>query len=150
MAFTYQDGDNPQIDWVRLLIADTDPAKPVFSDGEIMSAYGINRAIFQSLQYFSGPGGRYLPSQPTNYFRCAAVLLRSLAANRARLSSVIQMLDVKLRPKDAADALRASAQDYLDMDDNSGAVFIAEQVTTIWSFYDRFWAQWQRQQGGVG
>jgi hypothetical protein len=151
MAWTYNDGSNKIIDYPRLLIADTDPLKPIFSDGEIMSAYDINSSsAFQSSQYFSGPGGRTLPLTPTNYLRCAAILLRALAASRSRLASVIQMLDVKLNAKLAADALQESAQAYLDMDDNSGAFFIAEQVTTVWGFYDRFWSQWQRQQGGVG
>lgn len=150
MAFNYNDGNNPLIDYPRLLVADTNALKPIFSDGEIMSGYAINSATFQSSQYFSGPAGRNLPPTPTNYFRCAALLLRALAANKARLASVIQLLDVKLNPKLAADSLQAAAQAYLDMDDNSGAFFIVEQVTTVWNFYDRFWSQWQRQQGGVG
>jgi hypothetical protein len=150
MAWTYNDGNNPLIDYPRLLVADTNPAKPIFTDGEIMSAYAINTATFQSSQYFSGPAGRNLPPTPTNYFRCAALLLKALAANKGRLAGIIQLLDVKLNLKMAADALRQSADDYLEMDDNSGAFFIAEQVTTVWGFYDRFWSQWQRQQGGVG
>lgn len=151
MAWTYNDGNNPLIDYPRLLLSDTNGLKPIFSDGEIMSGYGINQqSAFQSSQYFSGPAGRPIAYTPVNYLRCAALLLKSLAANRARLASIQQLLDVKLRPKDASDALLAVADSYLDMDDNSGAFFIAEQVTTVWGFYDRFWAQWQRQQGGIG
>lgn len=151
MAATYNYGDNPLIDYPRLLLADTDTTKPIFDDREIMMGYNINAlSAFQSAQYFSGPAGRWLPSTPSNFLRCAALLLRALAANKARLSSVIQMLDVRLNPSLAAKALHDSADKYLDMDDNSGAFFIAEQVTTVWTFYDRFWSQWQRQQGGIG
>lgn len=148
MSFSYQAGNNPTIDYVRLLISDTQKLNHIFEDSEIMAAYQINAAQFQSSMFFSPPGGRNLPSQPVSYLRTAALLLDSLAANKSRLSSITQLLDVKLNPNMAAKALRDQAQTYRDVDDNSGAFFIIEQCPTTWAFYDRFWNQVQRQIGG--
>ena len=116
--------------------------------GRIAAVFSINSATWQSAQLYSGPGGANLPSTPSNYLRAAALLLRALAANKARLASVQGVLDVKQNPALAAKALNDQAQAYLDMDDNSGAFFIAEQVNTVFSFRDRFWSQVQRQSGG--
>lgn len=148
MSFSYGSGSNPSIDYVRLLVADTDPATPIFEDSEIATAFSINSATFQSSMLYSGQGGANLPSTPSNYLRAAALLLRALAANKARLASVQGVLDVKQNPAAAAKALNDLAQAYFDMDDNSGAFFIAEQVNTVFSFRDRFWNQVQRQSGG--
>jgi hypothetical protein len=68
-----------------------------------------------------------------------------MASNKAYLASVQQLLDVKLDPAKASNALRAMAKEYLEMDDNSGAFMIIEQVNDQWSFRDRFWKAWQRQ-----
>jgi hypothetical protein len=54
---------------------------------------------------------------------------------------------VKLDASKAAKALQDTAQRYLDMDDNSGAVVIIESVNDYFSFRDRFWKQVQRQSG---
>ncbi len=148
MSFSYQFGANPAIDYPRLLISDTQELNHIFEDSEINAAYQINAAQFQSSMFFSPPAGRNLPSQPIAYLRCAALLLDALAANKSRLSSITQLLDVKLSPQFAAKALRDQAQAYRDVDDNSGAFMIIEQVPTVWAFYDRFWNQQQRQTGG--
>jgi len=155
MSFSYNFGANPPIDYPRLLISDTQqftgsPAVQtyIFEDSEIMAAYQINLAPFQSSMFFSPPFGRNVPPSPVSYFRCAALLLDSLAANKSRLGSITQLLDVKLDPNRAAASLRAQAQEYRDVEDNSGAFFIIEQCSTTWSFIDRFWAQVQRQSGG--
>ncbi len=76
--------------------------------------------------------------------RTAALLLDSIAANKARLSSITQLLDVKLSPEKAAESLRAQAKQYRDVDDDSMAFVIIEQCNTDWSFVQRFWNQWQR------
>jgi hypothetical protein len=131
-----------------LLISDTDPSKPIFSDAEITAAHAINTATFSSGQFFSGSAGANLPSSPSNYLRAAALLLRAIACSKARLAAVQGLLDVKLNAGAAAAALEKQAAAYLEMDDNSGAFFIAEQVNTVWSFRDRFWNQVQRQAGG--
>jgi hypothetical protein len=148
MAFSYQAGANPTIDYPRLLISDTVELNHIFEDTEILAAYQINASQFQSSMFFSPPAGRNLPSQPLSYLRCAALLLDALAANKSRLASIIQLLDVKLNPNLAAKSLRDQAQSYRDTDDNSGAFFIIEQCPTVWAFQDRFWNQIQRQSGG--
>ena len=89
-----------------------------------------------------------MPQAPSNYFRAAAVALNTLAGNAARMAGVIGLLDVKLNNAAAAKALQEQAQRYLDMDDNSGAFAIAEQISTPWNFRDRWIAQIQRQGGG--
>jgi hypothetical protein len=111
----------------------------------------INQFTWQSSMYSSYQMGTLqLPGTPSNFLRAAALLLNSLAANQSRLAAVTGLLDVKLSPAAAAKALQDTAQRYLDMDDNSGAFAIAEQVNTVWSFRDRWIAQMQRQTGGGG
>ncbi len=157
MSFSYGLGlnppvPNPAIDYPRLLVSDTtqfaaDGTTPIYiyEDAEILAAADIITNVFQSAQFYSGPAGRNIPSTPVNYLRTAALLLEALAADKARLASVKQVLDVKLDASDAAIQLRAGAQSYRDMDDNSGAFFIAEQVNNSFSFADRWWKQVQRQ-----
>lgn len=156
--FTYNDcdGTNNLIDFVRLLIMDTQEFGPngttrayVFSDNEITAFYTIQTMQFQSAQFFSPPAGMNLPTSPVAVLRVAAMALDSMAANSSKLASVIELLDVKLSPDKAAIALRAQANQYRDLDDNSGAFFIVEQVNDQWSFRDRFWKQVQRQSGGM-
>lgn len=152
MSWTY-DFSYPQVAYPRLLIADTDPATPIFSDEEILASEQIVLGQFQSAQFYSTPSGAtgggalgaYLPQQPIPYYRVAAILLNSIAANKARLASVMKLLDVTLDPSKAAKALQDQAKAYLDLDDNSGAFMIIEQVNDQWSFRDRWWKQWQRQ-----
>jgi len=148
MGFTYQFGANPQIDYIRLLCSDTVDLNHVFEDDELLSAQQLLSLQFQSSQFYSGSAGRNLPASPTNYLRAAALLLNALAANKARLASIKQLLDVRLDSSDASEQLRETAQMYLDMDDNSGAFFIAELVVNPWGFRNRFWSQVQRQSGG--
>ncbi len=149
--FTYNfcDGTNNSIDFVRLLISDTQETNHVFEDSEIMGGYQIQMAQFQSAQFFSPPLGSNLPSSPVSYLRVSALLLDSLAANKSRLASIKQLLDVRLDSSDAAIQLRATAAEYRDVEDNSGAFFIIEQCNDEWSFRDRFWKQVQRQSGGM-
>lgn len=152
MSFTYDLTSNPTVAYVRLLISDTvdnPPTQPaIFSDEEITAFYRIQQAQFQSSMFFSGPAGRNLPASPVSYLRVAALALDSIAANKSRLASITQLLDVHLSPNVAAKALRDQAAAYRETDDNSGAFAIIEQCTTGWSFRDRFWSQIQRQQGG--
>lgn len=136
------------IDYPRMLIGDTNVLKPLFQDSEIMAAYQIQQSMFQSSMFFSGPGGSNLPAQPVSYLRVAAILLDSLASNKAFLASIKSLPDVKLDATDAAIQLREQAKEYRDVEDNAGAFMIIEQVTTEWSFVQRFWNQIQRQTGG--
>jgi len=149
MAFTYNscDGTNDQVDFVRLLCSDTQSLNHIFEDTEILGAYRIQQAQFQSGQFYSGPAGKNLPATPVSYLRVAALLLDSLAANKARLASIKQLLDVRLDSSDASIQLRATAAEYREVDDNSGAFVIIEQVNDWPSFRDRFWKTVQRQSG---
>lgn len=144
--FTYNscDGTNDRIDFVRLLISDTVDLNHIFEDSEIEGAYRIQQATWQSAQLYSAGGGSYLPSSPVSYFRVAAMLLDAIAANKSRLSSITQLLDVKLSPEASAKALRDMAAGYREIDDNSGAFAIVEQVNNNWSFKQRVWNQYQR------
>lgn len=157
-TFSYQGGANPPIDFPRLLISDTqqfaaDGTTPVyvFSDQEIGAATSIELAVWQSGMFWSGRQG----VSPLNnsavvpWRRIAATLLDSLAANKAKLASVQQLLDVKLNPALAAKALQDQAAALRLADDNSGAFAIVEQVNDHWSFADRYWKTVQRQSAGA-
>ncbi len=148
MSFTYNFGANPPIDYPRLLISDTQDLNHVFEDSEILAATQIQSLNFQSGMFYDYPGGRNLPQSPVSYLRIAALLLDSLAANKSRLASIKQLLDVRLDSSDAAIQLRATAQEYRETDDDMGAFAIIEQVNDSFSFRDRFWKEVQRQQGG--
>jgi hypothetical protein len=150
MSFSYTFGANPPIDIPRLLIADTvnnPPSQPcIFQDQEILTIENIVVPnVWQSSMFWSGYAGQpTLPSAPINYLRTAAYLLNALASNKARLASIKQILDVKMDASDAAIQLRTQAQEWMDIDDNSMAFVIIEQVHDSWSFQQRFWSQWQR------
>ena len=147
MAFTYIYGT--PIFYVRLLIPDTESTNPIFQDDEIQGFMDINSYIWQSSQYFSYQSGRQqLPAAPSNFLRAAALALRALAGNSARLANVAGLLDVKVGAAQAAAALNKQADSYMEMDDNSGAFAIAEVVTTVWAFRDRWLSMLQRQTGG--
>jgi hypothetical protein len=150
MSFSYQYGQNPAIDFPRLLISDTLATNHIFEDAEIMAATNITANIWQSAQFYTPPSGvGTLPTTPISYYRIAALLLDSIAANKARLASITQILDVKLDPSKAAKALQDQARAYREIDDNSGAFVLIEQVNDNFSFYDRFWKQIQRQSAGT-
>jgi hypothetical protein len=149
LSFSYQFGANPPIDIPRLLIADTTntATQPcIFQDQEILTIENIVvPGVWQSSMFWSGISGQpTLPTSPINYLRTAAYLLNCIASNKARLASIKQLLDVKMDSSDAAIQLRAQAQAWMDIDDNSMAFVIIEQVNDSWSFVDRFWKQWQR------
>lgn len=152
MSFTYDFNTFPQIAYVRLLIPDTveDAAKnlPIFSDEEINAFYFIQGRTWQTSMFWSANAGAYLPSTPVSYLRVAALALGTIANNAAFTSLVVQLMDVKLSAKDASAMLAARADQYRQIDDESGAFAIIEQVTTVWGFNQRFWSQWQRQQAG--
>lgn len=150
-TYTYSncDGTNDRIDYIRLLISDTDAANFIFSNEEIEGAYRIQGGTWQSAMRYSSAGGAYLPSLPVSLYRVAALLLDAVASNKSRLSSITQLLDVKLAPEQSAKALRDIAASYREIDDNSGAFAIAEQVHNHWSFRDRVFKQYQRLQGAA-
>ncbi len=152
-TYTYDPINPGPNDYVRFLIPDTEfipdvaPPRMIFSDQEIEMMFTIQqRSGFQSSMFFSGSRGRYLPSQPVSFYRVAAIALDTLANNKAKLGGVLQLLDVKLQNvKDLVQALRDGADNYRDIDDNSGSFMVIEQVTTDWAFRDRWVNQFQRQ-----
>lgn len=148
MSFSYNYGSNPPLDYVRLLISDTVDLNHIFEDSEITAFMNIQSLQFQSGMFYCWPNGANLPVTPVSLLRTAALALDSLAANKARLASIKQMLDVRLDSTDAAVQLRATAQEYRDVDDNSGAFAIIEMCWDLNSFRDRFWKQVQRMAAG--
>jgi hypothetical protein len=156
-TFSYGFGSNSIIDPIRMLISDTQQYGPdgstpawIFADQEIQMAYAVQAGTWQSGQRWSPPTGQQtLPSVPVSPFRVAAILLESLASNKARLASIASMLDVRLGNDKAAQELRALAKQYRQNDDESGAFAIIEQVNDVFSFRQRFWKEVQRQQAGI-
>ncbi len=151
MSFSYQFGANPPIDYVRFLIPDTVDENHIFEDSEIVMATTMQSLQWQSGMLYSGVAGvSTLPTPPVSYRRIAALMIDSLANDRARLASVKRILDVELDPATASKMLRDGAQCLRDEDD-AGAFVIIEQVQTgaPWSFRDRWWAQIQRQSWGA-
>lgn len=154
-TFSYQGGANPPIDIPRFMISDTQEFLPdgvtpgyVFADSEILMATQLVYSPFQSTQYYTPPAGAFLPQGVVMpWYRIAAALIDSMAANKSKLASIKRILDVQLDSSDAAKWLQAQAKTYRDVDDNSGAIFIIEQVNNEWSLFQRYWNQVQRQQG---
>jgi hypothetical protein len=134
---------------MRLLVSDTQALNHVFEDSELLAFQTVVALPFQSGQRYDYPFGNTLPVSPVTYLRAAALALKSLAANKSRLASIKQLLDVKLDSSDAAIQLRATADSYLQMDEDNGAFCIIEQVSNSFSFSERFWNTVQRQQVGV-
>jgi hypothetical protein len=154
-TFTYQYGANPPIDYPRLMISDTQQFLPdgttlgyVFADQEIQAITQVVASPFQSAQFYTPPQGQYLPQGVVMpWYRIAAALLDCMAANKAKLASIKRILDVQLDSADAARWLQEQAKQYREIDDNSGAFFVIEQVQNDWALVNRYWAQVQRQQG---
>lgn len=139
MSATYQNGSNPTIDYVRLLIPDTDVTNAIFSDQEIMAAYAINTfGVFVS----PGSGGVSIPVLGTPSYRwVAATLQDALAGNASRLGGMLQALDIKLDTRQVAKDLRDSAESLREVERNSGAFGIAEMCNSSFSTRERFFKQ---------
>jgi len=144
MSFSYQLGANPTIDYVRLLVFDTQETNHIFEDEEITSAAAIVVSQFQSSMQFSFSAGRNIPATPVSYLRTAALLLDALAAGKARLA-LTKLLDASVSFTAVSKALRDQAQQYRTVEDESGAFMIIEQCHTGFNFLDRFYKQVQRQ-----
>ena len=144
MSFTYDIANAPQISIPRLLVADTDATHPIFQDDEILAAYTVD-----SIAVFPPVGqGIAISYGNVSYRRAAAVLLDVLAANKARLASALEVLDIKLDASKASKELRATAQQLRDTEADSGAFAIAEMVNTSFAARERTWKQLLRINGG--
>jgi hypothetical protein len=157
MSFTYTPPALNLVNACRLLCFDTQQFAPdgvtrsyIFDDEEYqMIGSMLAGGTAQSSQFYSPPVYGTVPTTPVSYLRIASIMLDSLACNKARLAAIKQLLDVRMDSSDAAIQLRAQAQEYRQIDDDSAAIFVIEQVNTSWAFRDRFWSQVQRQQAGV-
>lgn len=147
MSFTYDFDTAPQIANVRLLVGDTDPLAPVFSDAEVNAALQ-NESSQNVIIGLSGFSPNPPVRQVYSYRRSAAWLLNALAGNTARLGSVItQLLDVKLSPGIASRELRAQAQALIDQEAKAGYFAVSEMVVDQFSMRERLNAMLLRQQG---
>lgn len=124
-----------------MLIADTDSTHPIFDDREIDLAYTIDAPVV----FAPGNGGTPVSYGSPSYRRVAAALLDALASNRARLSGAIDALDIKADIKSVAAALKAQADNYRKIDDESAVCAFIEVVVDTFSYRSRIWSQWQRQ-----
>jgi len=150
MSFSYGFGANPPIDYPRMLVQDTQQFQPdgvtrayIFEDSEILAFTQIVANVYQSSMYYDFPQTVQVPSPPISYIRVAAYMLNSLAANTARLSGIMQLLDVKLDMKSATKAFQDQAKAWLDLDDNTGAYSIIEQCQ--WDDTANFIGRWFRE-----
>lgn len=142
-TYTYTYGDNPIIDYPRLIVSDTGPDW-IFADQEIMAGYQID-SIAVILPVSGGLGNTITQTFGTpSYRRCAATLLDSLAANAGRLSNVLKVLDIEINVAKAASDLRAQAKALRDVEANSGAFAIAEVVNDEFSARERWVNQFLR------
>jgi hypothetical protein len=139
MAFTYDFTNYPAIATVRLLVSDTVnvPPLPIWQDVEIQAALNM----FVSTNIIVGLSG-YTPAVPVpqtfSYRRSAALLLRSLAGNKARMATV-GLLDAKINGAQAANALSKIADDYITSEENDGFFAVAEMVQDAFSMRERLW-----------
>jgi hypothetical protein len=144
MAFSYNFGANPRVDYPRLLIGDTAETPHVFEDAEIEAAYAIQSSVFQSGPRYSGAMGGNVPTLPVSYLRVAAMLLDCIAGNRARQGAVSQVFDIRIEPGQVDAALRAQAKQWREIDDDSGAIAIIEQCHTEAGWLQRMLSEAQR------
>lgn len=148
--FSYNPQDPTDADLVRQLIPDTvntDEQPAIFNDYEIANLFTIQQRVWQTGMYYSPPAGRNLPYSPVSLLRVAAIGVDIVANNAAMLQQIARLLDVSVAA--AAKDLGDRAQRYRQIDDESGAFAIIEQVKTTWDYTTRFWNQIQRMQGGV-
>jgi hypothetical protein len=130
-----------------MLIADTDSVHPIFQDSEIQMALLMNTSsyLYASMGQFFGPP----PVNVTSTLRAAALLLDSLASNKARLAAIVELLDVKLSADKAAIQLRAQAKEFRDLENNSGSFAIAEMVNDQFQARERVGRQFLRLEAGA-
>ena len=91
MSWSYQAGNNPVIDYPRILVGDLNPTYPIFQDEQILAIEQIVTTPMQSGMFWSTPngplGGRTLgpnlPQIPIPYYRVAAIMLQSMAPEAA-------------------------------------------------------------------
>lgn len=146
MSFSYISGVGNPIAIVRLMVSDTSntPPLPIWQDEEITDALNL----FSSQGVVVGLSGFNLivpPPQTYSYRRAAALLLRALAGNKARMATA-GLLDAKISGAQAAGALRALANDYVTSEENDGYFAVSEMVQNPFSMRERLEKMLLRQQ----
>lgn len=143
MSFTYDLVNAYDLSVVRLLVFDTNSAAPIFEDIEVTTALQ-----YESSQNLIVALSGYTLRQPAkliySHRRAAAMLLRSLAANKARLATISGLLDVKLNAAQAAQQLNALADQYINDEANAGYFAISEMVVNNFSMRERLVAMLYR------
>lgn len=126
-----------------MLVADTDLNNPVFTDDEVNAALFLESSQNLYVSGMATPGGAasQVPVQVYSYYRAAALLLDSLAANKARLAAINELLDVHLTAEKASQELRATAKEYRTVEANAGHFAIAEMVGNIFQSRERIYKQ---------
>ena len=144
MSFTYDFTSNPTVAMVRLLVSDTVNVAPlpIWQDEEIVPILNMfsSQGVIIGL---TGYNPAIPPVQTYSYRRAAATLLRSLAGNKARMATV-GLLDAHINGAQAANALRAIADDYVLSEENDGYFAVAEMVQDAFSMRERLWKQLYR------
>lgn len=152
MSWSYDWTAAPNVAQVRLMVADTDPADPIFSDEEINGALEFESAqgsgLYVSSMFMATGMRQPVTTQQYSIRRAAALLLDALAANKSRLGSIKRLLDVELDPGKAAIALRETAKTLRETEANSGSFAIVEQVNDQFGARERVWRQFLRLYGG--
>jgi len=142
MSWTYDFTNYPDLSGIRLLVFDTDPAEPIFSDAEINWAMQVE----SSGNIIVGLTG-YSPAIPVrqiiSHRRAAALLLRGLGAGRAT-QLILQVLDVKVDATKAAASLKSIADSYIEDEMNAGYFGVAEMVVNQFSMRERLQNQLYR------
>lgn len=124
MSFTYDVTNDTGR--VRLLIADTQEATPLFTDEEI--------ACF--LEFESDGEGVNSPR------RAAALALETIAVDSVRTLKVVQMLDLKTDGAAVARALRQQAQEWRAQADLSEGIEIIQMLEGPEAQFDYLVKRW--------
>ncbi len=147
MSFTYSPPAPTLVNLVRLQVADTDSTHPVFQDEEITMAASLETGGYMAASS-SSSGSVISTINNASARRVAACMLDALAANKARLSAALEVLDIKIDPSKAAQALQKQAAYLREVESESGFFAIAETVYDPFTWRSRVWNEWLRQFGG--
>lgn len=147
MSFSYQ--PMTAIFFVRSLIPDTNQSNAIFSDEELNGFLFLesSQGIYTSGMAWPNGSQAPLPIQVYSYRRAAAMAIDVIAADRAKLATIQQLLDVKIDGGKAQTALHEIAESLREQEDNLGFA-IAEVTYDPFAARERMLNQLLRLQGG--
>ena len=134
MSYTYDASITSDLNDVRLIIADTDSTNPQFQDEQV---------------------NRFLAVSGSNVLRASAMALNVIASNESLVQKQISLLGLSTNGPAVARDLRAHAVWLMDQAafyeaaEAGGAFDVAEQVVDVFTFRERVYKQWERQQIGT-